>query len=76
MFKSFIVATIFSAPFLLFSKPYVSSMAIVAVTGAHIKARDIPIAFKYERKKCPVCKGTGWYISGDGIKKVECGYCE
>jgi hypothetical protein len=23
-----------------------------------------------------VCKGKGWYISGDGIKKVDCGYCE
>ena len=31
---------------------------------------------KYKRKDCPVCKGKGWYISGDGIAKVDCGYCE
>ena len=31
---------------------------------------------KYKRKDCPVCKGKGFYISGDGISKVDCGYCE
>lgn len=31
---------------------------------------------KYKRKDCPVCKGKGWYLSGDGIKKIECLYCE
>ena len=28
------------------------------------------------RMDCPVCKGKGWYISGDGIEKIECQYCE
>lgn len=54
----------------------VSSTAIVTTVGAHIKAKDTPIITKYRRKDCPVCKGTGKYISGDGIKEVDCGYCE
>ena len=33
-------------------------------------------AKKYKRKDCPVCHGKGWYMSGDGIKKIECNYCE
>jgi hypothetical protein len=52
------------------------SLAVVTMVGAHIKARDIPIVTKYARKDCPVCKGTGKYLSGDGIKEVDCGYCE
>jgi hypothetical protein len=31
---------------------------------------------KYKRKDCPVCKGKGKYLSGDGISWVDCGYCE
>lgn len=53
-----------------------SSTAVVVAVGAHIKARDSLITIKYNRKDCPVCKGKGWYISGDGIEKVACGYCE
>jgi hypothetical protein len=56
--------------------PKVSSLSIVTLVGAHIKAKDTPINSKYLRKDCPVCKGKGWYISGDGIEKVDCGYCE
>lgn len=56
--------------------PKVSSLSVVTLVGAHIKARDVPINSKYPRKDCPVCKGKGWYISGDGIEKVDCGYCE
>lgn len=52
------------------------SSAVVTLVGAHIKARDVPIVTKYQRKNCPVCKGTGKYLSGDGIKEVDCGYCE
>lgn len=52
------------------------STAVVTLVGAHIKAKDYPIVQKYERKNCPVCKGTGKYLSGDGIKMVDCGYCE
>ena len=53
-----------------------STTAVVTIVGAHIKAKDSPINQKYPRKKCPVCKGTGKYISGDGIKQVDCGYCD
>jgi hypothetical protein len=31
---------------------------------------------KYKRKDCPICKGKGWYMSGDGILKIDCTYCE
>lgn len=52
------------------------STAVVTLVGAYIKCKDSPIIQKYERKNCPVCKGTGKYLSGDGIKMVDCGYCE
>lgn len=65
-----------SIPFLFGITKPVSSTSVVTVVGAHIKARDFPINTKYKRKDCPVCKGTGKYISGDGIKEVDCGYCE
>lgn len=53
-----------------------STTAVVTLVGAHIKAVDNPLNVKYPRKDCPVCEGKGWYLSGDGIKKVDCGYCE
>ena len=53
-----------------------STTASVALAGGIIKAKSISIDKKYKRKDCPVCKGAGWYWSGDGIKKVDCGYCE
>lgn len=48
----------------------------VVLAGGIIKAQNIDIIKKYRRKDCPICEGKGWYISGDGIKKVDCGYCE
>lgn len=54
----------------------IPSTPIVTLVGGHIKGKDVPINKKYERKNCPVCKGTGKYLSGDGIKMVDCGYCE
>lgn len=53
----------------------ISPTASVCLVGGSIKA-DEPVIKKYKRKDCPVCKGKGWYISGDGIAKVDCGYCE
>jgi hypothetical protein len=53
-----------------------STLAPVNLAGGIIKAKHTDIVKKYKRKDCPVCKGKGWYISGDGIKKVDCGYCE
>ena len=54
-----------------------SSTSAVSLIGGVIKARhEITEEAKYPRNECPVCKGKGWYISGDGIERVECGYCE
>ena len=55
-----------------------STVAVVTLVGGTIKASaDIEQTDKkYKRKDCPVCKGKGWYMSGDGIKKIECQYCE
>lgn len=53
-----------------------STKASVVLAGGILKARGMVDVKKYPRKDCPVCEGKGWYISGDGIKKVDCGYCE
>lgn len=53
-----------------------STTAAVSLAGGIIKAKHIDKEKKYPRKDCPVCKGTGKYLSGDGIKMVDCGYCE
>lgn len=58
------------------SRYYGSTAAPVALTGGIIKAKHVESASKYKRKDCPVCKGKGWYMSGDNIKKIECTYCE
>jgi hypothetical protein len=53
-----------------------STTAAVTLVGATIKAKHENNEKKYPRKNCPVCKGAGKYLSGDGIKMVDCGYCE
>lgn len=54
-----------------------STTAAVNLAGGIVKAKQIDtIDKKYKRKDCPVCKGKGWYVSGDEISKVPCGYCE
>lgn len=53
-----------------------STTASVTMAGGIIKAQSVEVIKKYKRKDCPICKGTGFYISGDGISKVNCGYCE
>lgn len=53
-----------------------STKAAVTLAGGIIKAQHTDNNTKYKRKNCPVCKGKGWYISGDKISKVDCGYCE
>ena len=55
--------------------PYTTT-GVVTIVGGILKARSVEVVQKYKRKDCPVCKGTGYYISGDGIAKVNCGYCE
>jgi hypothetical protein len=54
----------------------ISPTAAVCLVGGELKAQNTNTVQKYKRKDCPVCKGKGWYISGDDIKKVDCGYCE
>jgi hypothetical protein len=53
-----------------------STIAPVVIAGSIVKSSGVEIVKKYNRKDCPVCKGTGKYLSGDGIKMVDCGYCE
>lgn len=54
----------------------VSTMSSVCLTGAILQSQKEVQVEKYQRKNCPVCKGKGWYMSGDNIKKIECQYCE
>ena len=53
-----------------------STTAVVTLVGAKIASQSNDVVEKYKRKDCPVCKGKGWYISGDGIAKIQCQYCE
>lgn len=53
-----------------------STTSVVTISGAIIKTQNTNKEKKYPRKSCPVCKGKGKYLSGDGIKMVDCGYCE
>ena len=54
-----------------------STTAPVILSGGIIKAKHVEENHKkYKRKDCPVCKGKGYYISGDGIQKIICTYCE
>ena len=51
--------------------------AAVTLAGGVLKNKSSDAETKkYPRKDCPVCEGKGWYMSGDGIKKIECQYCE
>jgi hypothetical protein len=59
------------------SRYYGSTIAPVTLAGGILKAKHSQeVIQKYKRKDCPVCKGKGYYISGDGILKIECTYCE
>lgn len=59
------------------SSYYGSTTAPVTLAGGIIKAKHVQeVTQKYKRKDCPVCKGKGYYISGDGILKIDCTYCE
>jgi hypothetical protein len=74
MNKAFVLFMI-SAILVSSSRYYGSTTAPVALAGGIMKAQNVE-GKKYRRKDCPVCKGKGWYMSGDKISKVECGYCE
>lgn len=54
-----------------------STKAIVTLVGSTILSQNADNTIvKYKREDCPVCKGKGWYMSGDGIAKIQCQYCE
>lgn len=53
-----------------------STKASVTMAGSIISAQHTDYVKKYKRKECPICKGTGKYLSGDKISLVDCGYCE
>lgn len=53
-----------------------STSAVVTLVGGIMKTKHVDKEKKYPRKNCPVCKGSGRYLSGDGIKMVDCGYCD
>lgn len=55
---------------------YSTTAVVTLIAGRISSAQSVDITTKYKRKDCPVCKGRGWYISGDGIKRIECQYCE
>ena len=73
-----ILCGLLGVSFLWFGAPYYgSTTAPVTLAGAIIKSKHSDEAgVKYKRKDCPVCKGKGWYMSGDNIKKIDCSYCE
>jgi hypothetical protein len=71
------VLPILLAASLIFTSRYEgSTLSSVVMSGGIIKAQNSSVDKKYPRKDCPICKGTGKYLSGDGIKMVDCGYCE
>jgi hypothetical protein len=78
MNKLLFVLPIIASVSLYSSNEYVgSTTAAVTLAGGIVKAKQVDkVEKKYKRKDCPVCKGKGWYISGDNISKVPCGYCE
>lgn len=77
MNKLLIVAFLGAATLIGTTSYKYSTTSVVTLIGGKILASNIDkVDKKYKRKDCPVCKGKGWYISGDDISKVECGYCE
>ena len=73
----FIFGTLLIGSLVVAATPEYSTTAVVTLAGGIIKAsQKDDVVEKYKRKDCPVCKGKGWYLSGDGIAKINCQYCE
>jgi len=70
-----ILPLLFAAIIFGSSKYNGNSSAPVVLSGAIVKNIGNEPVKKYKRKECPVCKGSGKYLSGDEIKMVDCGYC-
>jgi hypothetical protein len=74
--KFILLTTIIATTFVTNTQvSYVPTKAAVVLAGSIVSSQNDTDTKKYKRKDCPVCKGKGWYISGDGIKRVNCGYC-
>jgi hypothetical protein len=75
--KSIIVLLLSTFMLSSVSAQTLNTKAAVTLIGGVIRSKySDQTDKKYKRKDCPVCKGKGWYMSGDGIKKIECLYCE
>ena len=72
----FIFGTLLIGSLVFAAAPEYSTTAVVTLAGGVVKASQKDDVEKYKRKDCPVCKGKGWYLSGDGIAKINCQYCE
>lgn len=73
----FIFGTLLIGSLIFAAAPKYSTTAVVTLAGGVVKAsQKDDVVEKYKRKDCPVCKGKGWYLSGDGIAKINCQYCE
>lgn len=55
---------------------YKSEIVCVYVYYNHNKPQEIIVDKKYKRSECPECKGTGILVSGDGLSRIACQYCE
>lgn len=78
MYKILICTTALTVGLFSFSSPIKQEAitASVALSGAVIKYPLLEKTEKHKREDCPVCKGKGWYLSGDGLAKIQCQYCE
>lgn len=50
--------------------------AVIVHEGIINPGKETTVTTKYKRADCPECKGTGIIVSGDGIHKQTCPYCE
>lgn len=62
--------------FITSNHKYTTTSVVTLVGGVISSKHNNENTIKHKRKDCPICKGKGWYISGDGIKKIDCQYCE
>lgn len=76
MMSKFLFCAAIAVSMVAATTPKYSTTAVVTMVGGIMKASQHEDVQKHKRKDCPVCKGKGWYISGDGIAKIQCQYCE
>lgn len=78
MNKILLIIAFVTATIVGINKTSYSTLSVITLVGGAIKASANvdTIEEKHKRADCPVCKGKGWYMSGDGIKKIDCQYCE